>query len=289
MRRNVVSEDISIHSPHTRGDVAFSIAGIRFVLISIHSPHTRGDSFEQPKVTPSTLFQSTPLIRGETMELHSCSKAYVFQSTPLIRGETEDCMIVMALRVISIHSPHTRGDVGRYRAFFRAINFNPLPSYEGRPCTPSFRRKRRHFNPLPSYEGRPVFIVPDAHVTRFQSTPLIRGETLHSSRWCCHEPISIHSPHTRGDVCQSYSLSKTTYFNPLPSYEGRRFQAPRNRPQFPFQSTPLIRGETVADTRTKRVWIISIHSPHTRGDPLRAVAVPFVFKFQSTPLIRGET
>ena len=56
-----------------------------------------------------------------------------------------------------------------------------------------------------------------------------------------------------------------------------------------FQSTPLMRGETAG-------WLInpcfdsriSIHSPHTRGDPIDSATCAMV-TFQSTPLIRGET
>ena len=57
----------------------------------------------------------------------------IFQSTPLIRGET----LILD------------------EALGETINFNPLPSYEGRPVSRSIREIKRHFNPLPSYEGRP--------------------------------------------------------------------------------------------------------------------------------------
>ena len=78
----------------------------------------------------------------------------------------------------------------------------------------------------------------------FQSTPLMRGETVcrHAGRAAAH--ISIHSPHARGDE------DKLVFELSIPA----------------FQSTPLMRGETA-------------------GKGVNAVK----FKFQSTPLMRGET
>ena len=86
---------------------------------------------------------------------------------------------------ISIHSPHTRGDVchRRSRGDLQR-DFNPLPSYEGRRRARLERGKVIYFNPLPSYEGRP-------HT----------GGAIYSPY-----EISIHSPHTRGD---SISLQKS--------------------------------------------------------------------------------
>ena len=122
-----------------------------------------------------------------------------------------------------------------------------------------------HFNPLPSCEGR--------------------LRTLH--RFVFHMPISIHSPHARGDLMTHSRKSRKLNFNPLPSCEGRRRGASRERSQIKFQSTPLMRGETgtylelkragnfnplpsCEGRRTARFYSkrqrISIHSPHARGD-----------------------
>ena len=124
-------------------------------------------------------FQSTPLIRGETMIGGGGLRIEAFQSTPLIRGETR-------------RAPPSGS---------HPSDFNPLPSYEGRPL-PSLPRfmacgisihsphtrgddwgksakaKGLNFNLLPSYEGRPG------------ATGRRAGKQL----------ISIHSPHTRGDA-----------------------------------------------------------------------------------------
>ena len=56
----------------------------------------------------------------------------LFQSTPLIRGETVLVVYVHNLSFISIHSPHTRGDSATPIPMGLPVDFNPLPSYEGR-------------------------------------------------------------------------------------------------------------------------------------------------------------
>ena len=149
-------------------------------------------------------------------------------------------------------------------------DFNPLPSYEGR--RPSSACKYpSSFISIHSPHMRGDGVIPisvDSHA-RFQSTPLIRGETIGARlvKLCdlfqstplirgetrfapCHyakSTISIHSPHTRGDSSRSARRpSPRWHFNPLPSYEGR----------------------PVAQYRRELAEVISIHSPHTRGDYL---------------------
>ena len=145
-------------------------------------------------------------------------------------------------------------------------HFNPLPSCEGRHLSARRRPLFQNFNPLPSCEGRPN-ITPFGPMTKkFQSTPLMRGETMrqgpsysrcdisiHSShaRGDLYVPpiarsltISIHSPHARGDLRLTSFPAQPPYFNPLPSCEGRRWRS----------------ACVQAD------HLISIHSPHARGD-----------------------
>ena len=58
-------EQISIHSPHARGD-HLSPSPLLVEQISIHSPHARGDlPISLPSISAFG-FQSTPLMRGET-------------------------------------------------------------------------------------------------------------------------------------------------------------------------------------------------------------------------------
>ena len=78
----------------------------------------------------------------------------------------------------------------------------------------------------------------------FQSTPLMRGETIRTLAIGADAFISIHSPHARGDA-SPLALAAL--------HAG-------------FQSTPLMRGETPFAEPRPEMDAISIHSPHTRGD-----------------------
>ena len=101
---------------------------------------------------------------------------------------------------------------------------------------------------------------------KFQSTPLMRGETGRVRRPVARRAISIHSPHARGDVMSMMRLSWRCHFNPLPSCEGRRLPATRLRCNHYFNPLPSCEG------RLDLCWCPAVH--HV---------------FQSTPLMRGET
>ena len=107
----------------------------------------------------------------------------------------------------------------------------------------------------------------------FQSTPLMRGETRQTDIYSIIVDISIHSPHARGDFVIAGTRQAAVDFNPLPSCEGRRDKSfALTATVKVFQSTPLMRGETIAPVfSSHRISIISIHSPHARGDDLEFV------------------
>ena len=94
----------------------------------------------------------------------------------------------------------------------------------------------------------------------------MRGETWSENRYGPFDYISIHSPHARGDTAGRMCPAVSYDFNPLPSCEGRPFRLPAPSRKEEFQSTPLMRGETRQADGSKRKHIISIHSPHARGD-----------------------
>ena len=183
-------------------------------------------------------------MRGETISRMRAVVHRIFQSTPLIRGET------------NVYRVCPQG----------MFYFNPLPSREGRHFLPAQHIRGLDFNPLPSREGRQGRLQdgimrrgisihsPNARgdagalcglysISRFQSTPLMRGETDSAVLYYTQNLISIHSPHARGDLSSKYTNVSKSYFNPLPSCEGRH------------------NGFTESHTA-----IISIHSPHARGD-----------------------
>ena len=167
----------------------------------------------------------------------------------------------------------------------------------------------------------------------FQSTPLIRGATERGLRRDAGGRISIHAPHTRGDAARGWLTMTSSisihaphtrgdwsrwsaspapqYFNPRPSYEGRRHHlAHRDCDRRISIHAPHTRGDG-AFVAVYCDRLISIHAPHTRGDCARTTPISQhsyfnprpsyegrllardntipTEQFQSTPLIRGAT
>ncbi len=150
-----------------------------------------------------------------------------FNPLPSYEGRLRRLAQDYALRKISIHSPHTRGDSSISTTASPATNFNPLPSYEGRRARYGALLPRSSFQSTPLIRGETGGHLPcNTYSRQFQSTPLIRGETLRFSS----------------------TATPRHHFNPLPSYEGRRPQECRQPSPCRFQSTPLIRGETYQDS-----------------------------------------
>ena len=78
----------------------------------------------------------------------------------------------------------------------------------------------------------------------FQSTPLMRGET--------DESVDV--------------AALGADFNPLPSCEGRPFRDSRLTVSGDFNPLPSCEGRLVLELTLQIFKIISIHSPHARGD-----------------------
>ena len=213
------------------------------------------------------LFQSTPLIRGETWSPNILLNLSQFQSTPLIRGETNGASSRNARWRISIHSPHTRGDLIRMSVRLRTLSFQSTPLIRG--------------------ETSSIVLGRFSHL--FQSTSLIRGETWKLRFPRCQYAISIHFPHTRGDLYVKNRINYKYYISiHFPHTRGdfrehRTFTAKRISIHFPHT-----RGDDgAAENRMEQR--ISIHFPHTRGDICKVYCVDIIRRFQSTSLIRGET
>ena len=189
---------ISIHSPHARGDYYFSL-DTDLITISIHSPHARGDihGFLPPSAVP--------------ISIHS----------PHARGDVYTSMLIHAIP-ISIHSPHARGDFPAGLWICRRIQFQSTPLMRGETVhTANSLECVINFNPLPSCEGRLSYKRDLSMFHVFQSTPLMRGETIRGIIAENPPCISIHSPHARGDLYGCFCRLCPFYFNPLPSCEGR--------------------------------------------------------------------
>ena len=167
-----------------------------------------------------------------------------FQSTPLMRGETQHDILFQRHRAISIHSPHTRGGLGTDEHGVFYAHFNPLPSCDGRLRHVRLQNRRQDFNPLPSCEGRPSRSLPRLTQVHFNPLPSCEGRRHCLPHVAAKAVISIRSPHARGDL-----------------------------------SARSLPGHV----------IISIHSPHARGDGRICPSFTGANTFQSTSLIRGET
>ena len=137
--------------------------------------------------------------------------------------------------------------------------------------------------------GATASISPTRMPVQFQSTLLMRGATpLH---W---QGILVHL------VFQSTLLMRgATFSNSIPS-SGDRFQSTllmrgatlreyRKAYTSLFQSTLLMRGATAPAQYDNYAFGISIHAPHARSDPSRAVRACLKSSFQSTLLMRGAT
>ena len=158
-----------------------------------------------------------------------------FQSTPLTRGETHRPVFVRRTRVISIHSPHARGDPGQQCSSPSRLRIRmPLSIHS------PHARGDAASQWLDSQQ-------PSATCT-FQSTPLTRGETSMSSESCGTSFKFQSTPLTRGETARGNRHARSVCV---------------------FQSTPLTRGETT-DRRAHEAVAsaISIHSPHARGDSI---------------------
>ena len=216
---------------------------------------------------PSTFpFQSTPLMRGETRGESRYFLLYKISiHSPHARGDKRASLLKSLLQ-ISIHSPHARGDASSrvvivHQNYFNPLPscegrrweilhnahlqyFNPLPSCEGRLVSHMVLTRIFYFNPLPSCEGRPCALPSVSAEQVFQSTPLMRGETvldLHRAGW---SRISIHSPHARGDLTARLTCWQAGISIHSPHARGDIMEAAELEFLFPFQSTPLMRGET---------------------------------------------
>ena len=183
-------------------------------------------------------------MRGETRYRYPlCSPVNHFNPLPSCEGRPF-LQLSITKSTISIHSPHARGDLFALPCGFSRVYFNPLPSCEGRRNGDRFNRSAR----------------------RFQSTPLMRGETRNDEPKLSDLRISIHSPHARGD---GWEVRVREYLTG-------------------FQSTPLMRGET--ECLTSILIIGQFQStPLMRGETRSRLYVDRYKVFQSTPLMRGET
>ena len=229
-------------------------------------------------------------MRGETALARCWETGKAFQSTPLMRGETYAKDKCPTGTEISIHSPHARGDRTLLSMKEESANISiHSPHARGDFSVEEEGKYLENFNPLPSCEGRRLESIKKTVSGRFQSTPLMRGETQWPFRpWksrCHFNPL----PSCEGRRSTKQLARWPTLFQSTPLMRGETFVSASATSVPKFQSTPLMRGETKMVSARMADRTISIHSPHARGDlhPTENTGCPLTF--QSTPLMRGET
>ena len=102
-----------------------------------------------------TLFQSTPLMRGETTDRYSRQPPVNnFNPLPSCEGRLICLQTCPNTQLISIHSPHARGDEALYSPFYNDWISIHSPHARGDGNCAVLILLHIYFNPLPSCEGR---------------------------------------------------------------------------------------------------------------------------------------
>ena len=142
-------------------------------------------------------------MRGETARGYHDDMGNAFQSTPLMRGETCRGNRKQSVGIISIHSPHARGDQWCPAIADFLIIFQSTPLMRGETFRASYQCHQQQFQSTPLMRGETSFHYLERKPFIFQSTPLMRGETPVTKNDEGIPFISIHSPHARGDLMPS--------------------------------------------------------------------------------------
>ena len=178
--------------------------------------------------TTAICFNPRPSCEGRLIPKTIANQIIKFQSTPLMRGATRVTSPPAGTDGFQ-STPLMRGATdGRLVEPHALVVSIHAPHARGDARAARYRPPTRRFNPRPSCEGR-----------------LLRFWLANA---CNH--VSIHAPHARGDraLCGGDGLGKG--FNPRPSCEGRLLLLGLHGLADEFQSTPLMRGATTADTRS---------------------------------------
>ena len=190
-------------TPLTRGETTFK-AVFRNTPQFQSTPLTRGETLAaNTDALTANVFQSTPLTRGETAE--NRGERFLrakFQSTPLTRGETNWKRIWSRSSMISIHSPHTRGDSFRLRISEWQHNFNPLPSHEGRRVYASYDRIKEISIHSPHTRGDSISLQKSIriYVSLHNKTMIHRFSELYKPLFAAQSPIfGVRSPRESHD------------------------------------------------------------------------------------------
>ena len=172
--------------------------------ISIHAPRVGGDP-------PKKLGAGAGLI-----SIHA----------PPCGGRPRRSLQKLRCQFISIHAPRAGGDWVQKCLPHQWRHFNPRPRAGGDGANPSpCGRPGPYFNPRPPVWGATIKFLFTHRISKFQSTPPMRGATAVDLDNVQLRQISIHAPHAGGD-------------SPATQADSRYAE---------FQSTPPVRGATVGE------------------------------------------
>ena len=170
------------------------------VRISIHSPHARGDLSKTGLTSQHAISIHSPHARGDPLSHVYVHRAKYFNPLPSCEGRPAARMREISGLMISIHSPHARGDnIGVTTNQQMIISIH----------SPHARGDKRNADS-------------DRVTCRFQSTPLMRGETHGCMYSNINDAVFQSTPLMRGETSRLIAiLRRLCDFNPLPSCEGR--------------------------------------------------------------------
>ena len=140
--------------------------------ISIHSPRMRGDSAVGTHDARRADFNPLPSHEGRlAIDPIGSDILDISIHSPRMRGDDRDAVPVR-LQVISIHSPRMRGDSTRNGAATSVSISIHSPRMRGDAQNRTHQHLAVNFNPLPSHEGRRPGTMVSQPRSTFQSTPL---------------------------------------------------------------------------------------------------------------------
>ena len=168
--------------------------------ISIHSPHARGDLSPRKPSQRHLPFQSTPLMRGETgwvaMRGRRCKD---FNPLPSCEGRPAGVYGKVKAAIDFNPLPSCEGRRKKRRRLLHQRNFNPLPSCEGRPLNVPRQIFADTFQSTPLMRGETTSVFGFYGYTYISiHSPHARGD-ISAQSTSPKSSISIHSPHARGD------------------------------------------------------------------------------------------
>ena len=147
---------------------------------------------------------------------------------------------------ISIHAPHARSDAVFVLPLVQGLISIHAPHARSDARRVMLLLVQSNFNPRSSCEERRHAYLPGRQA----------------------RDISIHAPHARSDSTEEAAPALSGYFNPRSSCEERPYSGRLLRADAGYFNPRSSCEERLASRISRARWIISIHAPHARSDPV---------------------